>query len=189
MTARTTLAQLINVLRGMTEAGTADYTVGTATYWDGDQIQNVLDRHRMDVYREQLTMIPDYVGGATVQYLEFVSQYGNFEQTNAGTAIFWIEDGAGANRGTATYTVDYLNGKITFTADQKGTTLYLTGRSFDLYGAAADIWRHKAGNVSSTHFDFSTDNMRVNRSQVKEEYRNMANYYAGLARPMKVTLR
>ena len=55
------MASLITELRGMANAGTADYTLGTATYWDGDQVQRVLDRNRMDVYREQLTKVVNHL--------------------------------------------------------------------------------------------------------------------------------
>ena len=188
MTARTGMSELIDVLRGMVEAGSADYTLGTATFWDGDQMQRVLDRNRLDVYREPLTMIEKHAGGGTINYYEHHSQYDNFEQTTGGPAIFIIKDAAGTDRASSGYTVDYLNGKVTFAADTAGTTLYLTGRSYDLNGAAAEIWRHKAAHFSATNFDWATDNMRVSRSQAQQHYRDMANYYAGLARPRIITL-
>jgi len=44
------MADLITELRGMAEAGTADYSIigsaGTTNYWDDGQLQNVLDVHR-----------------------------------------------------------------------------------------------------------------------------------------------
>jgi len=174
------MAELIDVLRGMTQAGTADYTLGTATFWDGDQMQRVLDRYRFSVTREQLGKIEFYAGGGTIEYYDYVSQWGNYEQTSGGSAIFWIEDGVGDNIGTASYTADYLSGRITFSSDTGGTTYYLTGRSYDLNRAASDIWRQKASYYANT-FDFSTDNHSVKRSDIYKHCLEMASYYATLS--------
>src|SRR5512145_850137 len=106
--ARSTMAELIEVVRGMANCGTADYTLGTANYWDDDHLQQVMDRNRYDVYREPLTMIPSHYGGGTVQYFEHVSAWDNFEQTSGGSAIFFMEDAAGVDQGTALWSADYL---------------------------------------------------------------------------------
>jgi hypothetical protein len=186
--ARSTLSDLIEIVRGYVNAGTADYTIGTASYWDNDQIQRVLDRHRRDVRREPMIKVQKYVGGGSVQWYEYLSRYRNYEQTDGGSAIFIVEDGLGADIGTANWSADYLLGQVTFTANTGGTSYYLTGRTYDLYSAAADIWRQKASQVaaSSSSFDWSTDNMSMKRSQVVSQAREMANYYAGLAEPMTV---
>ena len=44
MTARTGMSDIISTVRGMCNAGTADYTAGTAVYWTDDQLQGYLDR-------------------------------------------------------------------------------------------------------------------------------------------------
>src|SRR5512133_992723 len=124
MTARTTLVDLIDLLRGMANCGTADYTLGTANYWDDDHLQQVLDRNRLDICREPLDMVPSHYGGGTVKYFDHLSSYNNFEKTSGGTAVFYIEDAAGVDQGTALWTADYLNGKITFGSDTAGTTYY-----------------------------------------------------------------
>src|SRR3990167_11041994 len=190
MTARTGLADLIEIVRGYTEAGSADYTLGTASYWDGDQVQRVLDRNRLDVYREQLTKVINHLAGGSIEYRDYYSQYGNFEKTTGGTAIFFLEDSTGTDASTAIYSVDYERGHVTFTQDTAGTTYYLTGRSYDLYGAAAEIWQHKLSHQAGAgqSFDWSTDNMSMKRSQSKEHFVERANYFAGLARPKVVTM-
>ena len=177
MTARTGLANLIDTLGGMTNAGTADYTLGTAVYWDGDQMQRVLDRHRMDVVRDQLVPNPYHASGGTLNYYEYRSHFGNFEQTTGGTSIFLVEDSTGADQGTAGYSVDYERGIVTFTTDRQGSVYYLTGRSYDLNAAAADIWRIKAGHVASG-YDVRTDNTTLSRSQLKKQYLEMAAEYS-----------
>jgi hypothetical protein len=175
MAARTGLSHLIDVLRGMVEGGTADYSIGTANFWDDDHLEAVLDRHRKDIHHEQLGKIQDWSGG-TVNYFEYVSLYKNYEQTTGGTAIFIVEHGTGADVGTANYSVDYFRGRITFGSDTGGSTLYLTGRSYDLDGAAADIWKSKAGHAANM-YDFLTDNHRFARSQFMKHCLEMSNYY------------
>ena len=175
MAARTGLSHLIDVLRGMVEAGTADYTLGTANYWDDDHLERVLDGRRTDFYNEQLGKVEKWNGG-TVQYFEYVSQYKNMEQTTGGTAVFYIEDGTGADVASGNYSVDYFRGRITFAADTGGSVLYLTGRSYDLDGAASDIWKSKAGHAANM-YDFSTDNHRFARSQYMDHCLKMASYY------------
>ena len=178
--ARTTMAELIDVLRGMTQAGTADYTLGTATYWDADQMQRVLDRYRLEVLREQLAPTEYYAAGGTIQYYDYYSQWGNYEQTSGGTAIFIVENATGTDAGTATWSADYLNGKVTFVSDTGGSAYYLTGRSYDLNRAASDIWRQKASYYANT-FDFSTDNHSIKRSDIYKHCLQMADYYASLS--------
>lgn len=190
MTARTGLNDLILQLRGMVNAGTADYAIGTANYWDGDHLQEVLDRHRQEVYHEQLTLVPKYTAGGSVNYFDYQSSFRNFEQTTGGTAVFVVEDSTGADSGTANWSADYARGLISFTSNQAGTVYYLTGRSYNLNGAAADIWRMKAAAVAD-QFDFSTDNHSMSRSQRIKNYLNMAAMYeakAGLTGENVITL-
>ena len=49
-----------------------------------------------------------------------------------------VEDSDGDIIGTANWTADYARGLISFTADQAGTTYFVTGRTYDLNAAAAD---------------------------------------------------
>lgn len=177
---RSTLSAVIEDLRGMTDAGPADYNVGTAVYWDDNQLTAVLDRHRKDFWREQLQSVTDWVGGGSVQYREYRSQHINLEQTDGGTATFFVEDTTGANVGMASWSADYRTGVITFTADTHGTVYYLTGRSYDLNAAAADVWRMKAANVAK-YYDFSTDNHSLSRSQMHRQFLQQAQYYSSLA--------
>lgn len=186
--ARTTMAYLIEELRGLTNAGTADYTAGTSTYWSDDQLQYALDQRRYDVFREELQMIPRYAGGGTVEYYEHMSRYEWFEETSGGSAIFYLEDAEGNDQGTALWTADYRTGKVTFAADTEGTAYYLTGRIYDINGAAADVWRRKTTQVaaSSGGIDWSTDNMSVKRSQMVNQAANMAAYFDAMAWPRSV---
>ncbi|MHB0968104.1 MAG: hypothetical protein ACYC36_16835 [Bellilinea sp.] len=173
MTARTGMTDLIASLRGMTNAGTADYSVGTTAYWSDDQLQAKLDAHRLDFYSAELTHITAMEGGAVV-YKTYRAPYRNLE---GGTVNFLLVDFQGTPAGTADYTADYTTGTVTFTADQAAKQWWLTGRSYDIYAAAADVWRMKAAHASETSYDFSTDNHSIKGSNIPMQCLKMADYY------------
>lgn len=177
MTARAGMTELIGRLRGMAQAGTADYTIGAVTWWTDDQLQDRLDFHRQDVYRAQMHAQQVYNAGS-VEYHDYYSGYTNLEATTGGTAVFYVEDAAGSAVGTALYTPDYNRGVVTFAADTGGSTYYLYGRSYDLNAAAADVWREKAGQYAMA-VNFSTDNHRIDRGEIIKNCLSMAAYYDG----------
>lgn len=185
--ARTTLAQLRNELRGLTEAGTADYTLGTISFWDDDQMDTVLDRHREDFIFESLIPYPVQVAGGSTDYFEYRTERRNFEQTSGGTTVFYIQDASGSVVGTANYSADYLRGIVTFTADTSGSSRYFTGRSYDLNAAAGDIWRKKAAHYFSA-FSFATDNHRVDRQQIYDHCVQMAESFEAMSQDSVMTI-
>ena len=150
-----------------------------ATVWTDDDVQDSLDAHQQRVWREPLEYELTRTSGTTYVWKEYRSRWGNFEQ--GGTAYFKVEDSAGSARGTADYSVDYLNGVITMTADQLGTALYLTGYTYDLNGAAADLWRERATKVTS-YYDVSTDGHNLSRSQWHKHCMENAEMYAKKAK-------
>lgn len=181
MAARLGMVDLLLQLRALGDAGTLDYTQtgGTAVYWDDDQLQIVLDRHVARVYREQLRLYPQTIAGGSLLYQEYRSAYRNWERVESGTVQFNLEDGTGITPGTTLWAADYAQGIVTFNASTGGSAYFLSGRSFDLYGAAADVWRTKAGQVSKA-YDFSTDNHSLKRSQLMAHCMEMADYYTML---------
>lgn len=182
--ARTGMSTLISTLRDLAVAGTADYTLGTVSYWTDDHLQTVLDRNKLTVNREELQVYENYNSG-TLQYKEYRSQFGNYEETTGGTAIFEIEDAVGSTIGTANWTMDYTLGILTFGSDTAGSSIFLTGYSYDIYSAAADVWRMKSGHHAGA-VNFKTDNMSVNRGDLIKNDQQMANYYAGRGRMKKI---
>ena len=163
----------------MTEAGTADYSIGSDAYWSDNQLQDVLDLHRTGIIWEQLQMYPVQLAGGSSGYYDYRSSYGFLEATTGGTAILYLQDGTGTTVGSANYTPDYRRGQFQFSADQAGSVYYLTGRSYDLHAAAADVWRKKMAHYAPTSFNFSTDNHSVSRAQVYEHCKEMAAFFEG----------
>src|SRR5690606_15801918 len=113
-------------VRFLTGAGTADFS--------DDDVQAALDQTRIDVHHEQLSAVVDRVGGGALEWREYRSRYRWFEATDGGTARFVVEDTLGSVRGTADWSADYQAGVVTFAQDQRGTSLFLSGHSFDPYG-------------------------------------------------------
>jgi len=185
MAARSGMSNLIAQLRGMTNAGTVDYSIAGVTYWEDERLQEIMDRYRIDITREQLYSVQKTVGGGSVEYYEYKSSYGWYEETTGGTAIFIIEAADGTDQ--TGYTVDYNRGDVTFASDTSGSVYYLTGRSYSMKSAAADVWRQKAAHASAS-FDFSTDNHSVKRGQVVQHCLDMADMYGGQGKPDIVTL-
>jgi hypothetical protein len=175
-------------VRALTYAGTAEYTLGTANYWDDNQIEQVLDRHRQDLVRHKLSREPNYIGGGSVIYTRLRSAYGFLETPASGTAVFVIEDSVGDNRSTANYTADYQLGIFDFDADTGGTALYLTARSYDIYGAAAELLDSWAARESRC-FDFSTDGQSFSLSQKVQNMRDQARELRKRARVQRRYLR
>ena len=181
MAARTGMATLISTIRDFCVSGTADYTLGTTAYWSDEHLQAALDRNKLNVIHEELVSVATYSTSGSLEYKDYYSGFGNYEETSGGTTIFVVQDGTGNAIGTALWSMDYDEGKLTFGADQAGSVRYITGQSYDIYRAASDVWRMKAGHHSGA-VDFSTDNMTVKRGQMIQNDREQADYYANMGR-------
>jgi len=176
--ARSGMSNLLTRTRRMVD------DTGTAV-WTDDQLQDILDEHRLFVHREPLERIKRLTSGTSHVYTTFRSRYDNFEEVTSGTAVFQVEDSAGSQKGTANWSANYINGVVEFTADQEGTSIYLTGYSYDLAGAAAQAWRERMAKVSS-YYDFQADGHRLSRTQWFDHCQRMAAYYDQQARPITV---
>jgi hypothetical protein len=180
--ARSTMATIREDLRGMTEAGTADWTAGTTAYFTDEVLDAILDRYAEPfVYKPMEPEDPYLQAGGTYHWTVYeIEDTRNIEQSSGGTATFWIQDNIGGTVLAADYSVDYRNGIVTFAANTLGKPYFCTGYSYDLNGAAAEIWQKKANHASSA-IDFSTDNHSIKRSNLYKQYMDMANYYRSLS--------
>lgn len=183
MTARTGMSVLITTLRGMTNAGSADYTIAGSAYWTDDQLQTVLDHHRQDVYDAPTFPIAQNVSGTGIYKIYDTG----LEYLEQGTAAFYLKDSAGSTVGTAGYTMDYERGIATFTADQKGSAYYATAASYNVNAAAADVWKRKAAQVANM-VSFTADGVHVSKSDMIKNCLEMAKYYSGQAGVMTATM-
>lgn len=180
MVARTGMSNLLSALRGMTNAGTADFTIGTTAYWSDDQLQTICDRYATPIRDEHLKAISSMNTGGAISYFDYQSNSRYYEATTGGTAVFIIRDTTGAIIPSTNWSADYERGAIAFTADTLGVPYYLTGRSYDLNAAAADIWYQKAAHASEM-IDFDTDNHKIKRSHIVAAMMKMAQKYEAMA--------
>jgi hypothetical protein len=153
---------LVDDLRGLVAAGTAEYTDGAGTaYWTSSQLTAALANRRWLTFEEPITYYANTGTSGTAQYLRArVDAPGRFESGTAGVGGTII-DSLGAT--VSGYTLD-TDGWLLFTADQRGSVRYLTAWSYDVYAAAADVLEAWASNVK-LHFDAETDQQRFDRSQ------------------------
>lgn len=170
--ARTGMADIIKDLRLMTETGSDDYIVDTISYWTPDQLQRILDNHRNDLKWYEMTAIEEGDGS----YLDYSIGYGNLEATTGGTAIFIVQDIHGATV-TSPYTVDYVRGVVTFASDTGGTDYFVTGRSYDMNAAAAEVWERKLAHYARA-VNFSTDGHSISRQQLYDHAKEMVDRFA-----------
>jgi hypothetical protein len=180
--ARATLNDLCDEVRSLVVISESAFTVGDMTFWDNDQVQQVLERHRYDFDHEELLKVEKRIGSGSVEYYEYRSKHSWLEQTDGGTAIFIVEDSTGTDVGTANYTPEYKRGIITFATDTGGSTYYLTGRRYDIYGAAAEVAKQTA-NYYATAIDVSTDGHKLNRSQLRKHFMEVAREYEMKSEP------
>lgn len=178
MAVRPTMTKLIQLLRGLTNAGESDYTIGNFTYWSRDQLQDALDRHSVSVNDEPIAPKKSLESGGAISYYDYQSRYRFFETTDGGTLRFIVKDSTGAVQ--TGWTANYENGEITFSTDQAGAVYYLTGTSFDVYAAAADVWYQKAAHAADK-IDFSTDGHNIKRSHLVNTALKMAQRYESMA--------
>lgn len=166
--ARAGMADLIEELRGLTDAGNADFTIGTTTYWADDTVQARLDNHKTKFYDVEIGALPTMTPGGLTYQTYFIGA----ENLESGTALT-VRDWAGNVVGSASYTLDAKKGVLTFGTSTGGAEYLVTGTSYDLYAAAAEMWRFKAANVAKM-YDFQTDNHRLSRSQMTKTFMDMA---------------
>lgn len=163
------MVDLIARVRLETGAGTAAFTVDAVSAFTDDHLQDTLDRHVRTFRQVPVEWEPDWTGGGSTSWLEARIPYRHLE---AGTA-FVLEDSLGANVGTASFTLDAQEGRVTFGADQGGTVYYATGRAYDVWGAIAEVLETWAA-AEARSFDFSSDASKFSRSQKAAGLREQA---------------
>ena len=176
MTLRTGMTNLVAQLRVMTDADTAEFVIGSETYWSNDHLQDELDRNRQAVYREPIYPTVIYDTSNAPQYFDYYWNLPDVEEATSGTAIWSLQNANGSAIGTADYTVEYTAQHLRFNVSTDGSTYFLTYRAYDLNRAAEMIWRKKAANVAG-RFDIATDNHKLSRSQLRQSYLDMAKHF------------
>jgi len=179
--AREGMSNVIQSVRELTYAGTSDFLIGTVSYFSDDHMQAALDDHRQDFQFLSVDKIPEQAVGSIVY-----KQLRIPENTESGT-VFYIQTSGGVEVGTGLYSVDHQRGMVTFTNDTAGTAFFVTGRSYDIYGAAVDVMERKAAYVAE-QVDWKSDNHSFASSQAYQHYKNQAAKFRAMAKPISVTI-
>ena len=132
---------------------------GPAQEFDDTDILAALDQGRIDRYDYPARPIPQRING-TAQWMVYPLQA---EWWETGTA-FVVREGAGSVT-THAYTLDEVRGVLTFGVDMRGTSVYVTGRTYDPYDAAVQLLERLLARYTRQGFDVTLDGQTFNRSQ------------------------
>lgn len=169
--ARTTLADLITRLRTL-----VNDPAGASQSWSDDELQDFLDANRLDVRHAALRPETTWDSGVAT-YTDYYADYGEWESDVV------LEDGDGDDLSPTSSNL--VVGHWTFSDQDPG--VYITGKTFDLYAASADVLESWAAKVALL-FDFEADGGKYRRSQQREAFWAVAAQYRRKSRPRKAVL-
>lgn len=130
---------------------------GAAQFYADDTVQDALDEHRLDVRYYSLVTKPTFEVGQAAEWHDY------YDQRYRGA---WEDDVVFASSSYAALTPDTsenLTGHWAFTLSQP-PPVYLSGKTYDVYAAAADLVEQRASRVM-LDFDVTSDRQSVLRSQ------------------------
>src|SRR5690606_31595054 len=171
--ARASMAALISHLRLLVHDPAGD----DQTFSD-DEIQTFLDQHQTEVRYLRLDPIDTIQSGGTVVTLAYRAPVGWWEDTVSLYDRSYDE--------LTPDSEDLQTGRWTFAAHQ-AEPVYLTGYTYDLYGAAIDCLTAWAAQLKSA-FDFTADGLSVKRSQQLASINGLMARYSPLVAPQKMTM-
>lgn len=158
------MAALVNKVRDLVN----DQTQAS---WTDEQIETALDRVRVRATYHRLAQEPTKTASTTT-YLAYTAPYGDWETTAV------LSD---SQYNTLTPdTADYDNGRWEFLTEPDWP-VYLTGYSYDVYGAAADLLERNLTGLAG-EYDFSADGGSYSRSQKFDQLQALIQRYRTLSR-------
>ena len=153
------------------------------TFWTAQQVQDALDRNRLDVAQLPLSYLRTN-GSTGIQYLTFYVGSDFADRVGAWEAGAVIQSNAYATLTPGT--IDYLTGVWTFATGQS-PPLYITGATYDLYGAAAWLIPEYLASVAG-NYDFSAAGQSFSASQEYDKWANLLSLYRARMRPKSARL-
>lgn len=163
MAVRPTMAGLMSRVRSLIGDPS-----GPSETFDDQTIQDVLDESRVDLRYVPLKESPTY-SGSTLLYLDYFTAPGNAQLEDGMTVWQFLTVPVTPSA------IEPIMGHFQFAA----TTLppvYLIGKSYDVYRAAADLLERWAARFS-TQFDFSSDGQSFRVSQAPAQLLKLASTY------------
>ena len=148
-----------------------------APIWTDDQIQNVLDAGRADYRYLRLLPTPTYDSG-TVRYLDYYAPIGDWETDY--TFSQWF------TTAVTPATFEPIAGHFVF-AESTLPPVYICGKSYDLYRAAADLLERQAAQYVLA-YNVTANGQTLQRSQIGQAMRDLAKQYRMQQRPRTARL-
>jgi hypothetical protein len=175
MMARTTLAALITRLRRLISD-----PAGASQAWTDDELQEALDvyqcHHRYCRLGQEESRAP---GTGSITYKRFFTDdIGDWESDVEIVNATWTP--------VTPTSSDYINGRFEF-ATEPDWPLTINGKTYDLYGAAADVLDAWAAKVKC-EIDFRSEGQDLKQSQKADRMLELALTYRNKQKPQQGTL-
>lgn len=173
MAVRSTMTAMIARVRTLTNDVLPS---GNGQIFADQTVQDVLDEGRSDVVNEVMTPRPTFTG-SQIQFLDYYTALGDWEDDYV-IKQFLI------NVVTPSLS-EPIPGHWQFAASTL-PPLYITGKTYDIYRAAADLLERQAAQWA-LRFSFSADGQSMQRSQALTMLLDLATNYRLKARAINIT--
>lgn len=170
MAVRPTMTALISRLRNR-----VGDVAGANQAFSDQELQDALDVNRSRAQNLELLPMATFGSG----YLDFRSEFDAWEE-----AATFID---ATDTVVTPDTSDYASGWWSFNTEPD-YPIYLTGWTYDLHAAAADILTTWSTRLAATHFDVTADNDRLQRSQLVTQLRTAAKDARANSRVTRLTM-
>jgi len=167
--ARASMSTLIAGVRGLI----AD-PAGPGQVFSDDAVQDALDRYQTVVRYAPLHPEPTFLPSGVAQYRDYYATIGDWEADEQLVNAAW--------QVLTPATADRLTGHWTFASPGVAPPVYITGKVYDVFGAAADLLEAWVAKVK-LEFDFTTDAQGFQRSQKVAALTKLAAEYRRRQRP------
>lgn len=153
---------------------------GSGQIFDDQTIQDVLDESRLDLRLQLLKQSPSFVNG-TLSYLDYYAPpgMGNLEDDLTLWQYLYTQVTPSA--------IEPIMGHFTFAVSTL-PDIYITGKSYDIYRAAADLLERWSAKLA-TQFDFSSDGQSFRASQAHGQLLDLALHYRQKQRARMIVAR
>lgn len=193
MGVRSTMANLITKVRSLINDPS-----GGSQVWADQDVQDQLDRTRLDIRYEALTAAPVLLNAAStnnqpgVIWSDYYSRYQWWEDdvvlqgVNVGSSQAWVVLTPAASENF------YGHWQFENTVFSSGTVpgqyppVFATGKSFDVYMASANLLEMWAAKYALA-YAFTADGQTFNRQQIQANLCSLANTYRKQARAISAT--
>jgi hypothetical protein len=141
------------------------------------QIQDALDQRRWDVRYLELRYEETLQPSSVVAWFDYFADRGYWEDDYKLQEQNWAEITTG-------FTANLLVGHFQFTTTRQ-PPLFLTGRSYDIYAAAADLLETWLADLKLT-FDFSVEGQSFSKKNQLSNLSMLANLYRSRSQPIVI---